>query len=328
MKESNNRIEEIKNDHAGFIDDKFHKGESRLNFQILIIYWECSSILLELMIMRRKENVMRKILSKSLVSLLILIIVLILASCGNKTTSNSKEDALSKLNAAMEKGSKNTYIDMDMDGTIEGSLLKGETVEFKMNVKSKASEPGKFDIKKHQAAMDINMTVKNQSIAGKSYIKDGYTYTDMMNRKVKVKLSKAMGSFMNPTNMSNFSQLNKLDKEYVKNVSADGDKITVSLDYPKFFNSYFADAFKSVDKEKMKETLKSIKTFKMIFTVKEDEIKAVGMIFEMSIGDKDMKMKMNCKYNKFAKDGKISFPSDLKSYPLVTTPSGSSPFGI
>lgn len=28
MKESNNRIEEIKNDHAGFIDDKFHKGES------------------------------------------------------------------------------------------------------------------------------------------------------------------------------------------------------------------------------------------------------------------------------------------------------------
>ena len=280
------------------------------------------------MIMRRKENAMRKILSKSLVSLLILIIVLILASCGNKTTSNSKEDALSKLNAAMEKGSKNTYIDMDMDGTIEGSVLKGETVEFKMNVKSKASEPGKFDIKKHQAAMDINMTVKNQSIAGKSYIKDGYTYTDMMNRKVKVELSKSMGSFMNPTNMSNFSQLNKLDKEYVKNVSADGDKITVSLDYPKFFNSYFADAFKSVDKEKMKETLKSIKTFKMIFTVKEDEIKAVGMIFEMSIGDKDMKMKMNCKYNKFAKDGKISFPSDLKSYPLVTTPSDSSPFGI
>lgn len=280
------------------------------------------------MFTRRKGDIMKKIKSKTLVLSLIVVMTFALASCGNKTASDPKEDALSKLNAVMEKGSQNTYADIDVDGIIEGSAFQGVSVKYKMNIKSKAPAPGKFDIKKHQVAINMEMIAKAQSIKGKVYMKDGYTYTDMLGKKFKVKIDKSMGSFMHPTNMSNLSQLSKLDKEYVKEASADGDKISVSLDYGKFFSSYFGDMLKGKDEKNIKEALKGVKTFKMVFTVKDDEVKAVNMTMKMSIDGEDMKMNMDFKYNKLAKDGKVSFPSDLSSYPAMAAPAGSSPLGM
>lgn len=278
---------------------------------------------------------MKIIKSKILIVFLVSVMSFALTSCGG---GDSKNDLVKEVNGALKNSAGVTESDVTLEGKVKSDTLKqqGGEIKLKADIKIKNASQDKVDLEKMEAAIDMEVGAKAGSFNAKMYIKDGYTYTEVMGIKSKSKLETPGLENLNIT-----SSVNKIDEAHVKEAKKEDGKIILAIDAEKFFKSLMENIEKKngakADSEKMNDAVKAIhKAFKSLtleFTIKDKKIKQMDLkakITDKKSGLGKATLSFSFKYNKIGNIGEIAFPKDLKDYKSInnTGEKSPSPLGI
>lgn len=243
-------------------------------------------------------------------------------ACGGG--SEKDEKALENLNKAFEANKQVKEVDATLKGDIDTKIQDKDTkINAEMNILAKALTE-MMDLKKLQAKINFKAGQDGANISGDIYIKDGYMYYQVLGQKAKIKMdsSGAVQGFQ-PNTTKPF----KLEMDYCKTCSQDGDIVTVDFDIPKIvekLSQEFGQKAKDIKKEDMDKFTKAFKAVQLKFTIKDGRLGGIDLKVDADIdeGTTKMPLKLNFSlvYNKMENIGDIPFPADLKTYKEEKTP--------
>lgn len=252
----------------------------------------------------------------------IILLTAVLLMTLSLTACNGGSEAYSEFVKVNEKMANADSVDMDMDVTavIEAG---GESIDMKMNGNMKQVMRSETDIDM-EMDMNIDMSIPgmgSQKVNTLSYFKDGYMYTDAAGQKFKMAMSLEELEKQSSMSGKDFTFEEKaVKKSSVKDLEG-GKELSFTLD-GKAMTEIFGDMMGAMA-DSLPIDSADMKFGDMEYVIlvdKDSNMKSMVMRFAADMDIEGQKMTM--KYDITAKINqigyvKISFPSDLSTYPEV-----------
>lgn len=196
-------------------------------------------------------------MKKLAIAMLSAILVFSMAGCGGAGAGSGKEDAKSIYDAATEKNSKLTDMDMTSKMTMKMEA-KDQSLDITMNSEAKINQ---INTEKMQMAMTSKTSMSGQDVDMNIYYKDGYYYIDAAGQKSKMamNLDDIMKQVKSTTEGGNVGS--DMMKELSVKKDGDNQVVTFTCD-PKKMNEYVTSMLgqtmgNSTDTSAMKLTIKN-----------------------------------------------------------------------